>query len=118
MFGDRRPLALQLRDRLVEMIGENGFPAGSRLPSESDLAARFEVGRGTVREALTLLENEGRVHVRRGIGRFIARVQIVEGPITNLKSVTEMAERLGFRIFESGARTRGRAGDAPRSPSS
>lgn len=107
MARDRRPLALQLRDRLVEMIDYGGFGVGSQFPSESDLAERFEVGRSTVREALKLLERDGLVHVQHGRGRFVAQVQGVEGPITRLESVTEMMERLGYgvssRVLEAAA---------------
>jgi GntR family transcriptional regulator len=80
------------------MIDTDGLRAGSQLPSESDLAARFEVGRSTVREAFKLLEEDGRVHVRHGYGRFVAQVHAVEAPITRLESVTEMMERLGFHV--------------------
>jgi GntR family transcriptional regulator len=95
---DRRPLALQLRERLVEMIDTDGLRAGAQLPSESDLASRFEVGRSTVREALKLLEQDGRVQVRHGLGRFVAEVYAVEGPITRFESGTEMMERLGLHV--------------------
>jgi GntR family transcriptional regulator len=95
---DRRPLALQLRAQLVEMIDTDGFRPGNQLPSEADLADRFGVGRSTVREALKLLEEDGLVIVRHGHGRFVAPGHRVEGPITRLESVTEMMERLGFRL--------------------
>lgn len=80
------------------MIEKDGLAIGTQLPSESDLATTFEVGRSTVREALKLLEEDGRVHVRHGYGRFVAQIHAVEAPITKLESVTEMAERLGFQV--------------------
>jgi GntR family transcriptional regulator len=80
------------------MIDTDGLQAGSQLPSESDLAVRFQVGRSTVREAFKLLEEDGRVHVRHGFGRFVALVHAVEAPITIFESVTDMMERLGFHV--------------------
>ncbi len=50
-------------------IGE--FTPGSRLPPERDLAARFGVARGPVREALRALALAGLVDIRPGRGTFV-----------------------------------------------
>ncbi len=47
-------------------------PAGSQLPPEPELAAQIGVSRGTLREALRSLEEEGLVRRRRGAGTFVA----------------------------------------------
>ncbi len=39
---------------------------GDRLPPEKDLMERYEVGRGTLREALKALEQQGLIELRRG----------------------------------------------------
>lgn len=45
-----------------------------RLPSEADLAARFEVTRDpTIRDALAILRDEGLVTVLRGRGWFVVK---------------------------------------------
>jgi len=44
-FGDRRPITLQLRDALRELIVEARLAPGDRLPSEAELAAQFGVAR-------------------------------------------------------------------------
>jgi DNA-binding GntR family transcriptional regulator len=48
-------------------------PRGGRLPSETELMARFEVSRSTVRLALTLLQADGLVVARPGRGWYVAR---------------------------------------------
>lgn len=45
-----------LIDRLLPYLRDRGFQAGERLPSERDLAQRFAVSRGQIREALAVLE--------------------------------------------------------------
>lgn len=95
---DRRPLAIQVRDGIRDWIAEASLDPGAQLPSESDLAARFDVGRTTVREALKLLEQDGLVDVRHGRGRFLAAVPVLERPLTRLESVTEMMGGVGYRV--------------------
>jgi GntR family transcriptional repressor for pyruvate dehydrogenase complex len=52
--------------RLEQSIASRDFAAGDRLPPERELAARFNVSRASVREALRVLEALGLVSVRRG----------------------------------------------------
>jgi GntR family transcriptional regulator, transcriptional repressor for pyruvate dehydrogenase complex len=52
--------------QLERAIVSSDLAAGDRLPPERELAARFEVSRTSVREALRVLEALGLVRVRRG----------------------------------------------------
>ena len=47
-------------------------PAGSLLPSESELSARFGASRVTVRRALEVVREEGLIAARQGFGWFVA----------------------------------------------
>ena len=47
-------------------------PAGSLLPSESELSTRFGVSRVTVRKALEVVRDEGLIAARQGFGWFVA----------------------------------------------
>jgi GntR family transcriptional repressor for pyruvate dehydrogenase complex len=57
-------------DRVAEQvkrwITDQALRAGDRLPKEAELQALFSVSKGTMREALALLEAEGLVDVRTG----------------------------------------------------
>ena len=97
---DRRSVATQVRDELRKLIAADGLGAGDQLPSETDIAARFGVARGTVREALKLLEQGGLVNVQQGRGRFVSATAnlMVTRPMTEFESVTEMLKGLGYDL--------------------
>ena len=55
-----------LAERLQEQILSGFYPAGSALPTERELVAGTGLGRGSVREALRILEAQGLVRTRAG----------------------------------------------------
>jgi GntR family transcriptional regulator, arabinose operon transcriptional repressor len=66
------PLYLQLSEILRQRIVSGVWnQAGYQLPTEPELCAEFDVARGTVRQALSLLEKEGYVRRERGRGTFV-----------------------------------------------
>jgi DNA-binding FadR family transcriptional regulator len=58
--------AERVADQVKRWITEHALGPGDRLPKESELQALFEVSKGTMREALALLEAEGLVRIRTG----------------------------------------------------
>jgi GntR family transcriptional regulator, arabinose operon transcriptional repressor len=70
-----RPLYQQLADLLKQQIQDGTYPTGSRLESEPEIATRYDVARGTVRQALDLLVEEGLLDRIQGKGTFIAAVE-------------------------------------------
>jgi GntR family transcriptional regulator len=92
-----RSTVLQMRDQIVQLVNDGHLRAGDRLPTEADLASTYSVSRGTVREALKLLEQDGLVDVFHGKGRFVSALQGlgVVRPITRFESVTEMLAARG-----------------------
>jgi len=66
-------LAASIRGRLRDSILRGDFAPGERL-REVEIAARYEVSRGPVREALLQLEQEGLVMLRRNRGAVVARM--------------------------------------------
>ena len=61
----------QVAHQIVQAIQEGKFPVEQRLPSERDLALRFNVSRQTIREAMIVLEGAGLVEVRMGSGVYV-----------------------------------------------
>jgi DNA-binding GntR family transcriptional regulator len=68
-----RGLADEITNWLRESILRGHFVPGQHL-LEEELADKFEVSRGPVREALVQLEHEGLVMLRRHRGAFVARL--------------------------------------------
>jgi len=99
LFPYKPPEINSIADRLVselrQMIFDGALKPGARLPNEPELAARMNVSRSTLRTALQILEREGFIIRRRGIGTFV-----VEEPlkINNLNlnwGVTKVIESIG-----------------------
>jgi len=57
--------------QLKQQIETGFYPLGSRLPSVVEFATGFEVGRSTVREALSALRAMGFIDIRHGGGTFV-----------------------------------------------
>jgi GntR family transcriptional regulator, transcriptional repressor for pyruvate dehydrogenase complex len=68
---DRKPLYELVSERLREFIDVNELQPGDRLMSERDLARQLEVGRSSIREAITALRARGEVEVRHGDGIYL-----------------------------------------------
>ncbi len=69
-----QPLRVTIYSRLSEAIRSGLLPPGAMLPKESELGTMMGVSRTVVREALMLLEEDGLLLTRRGIGRFVSAV--------------------------------------------
>ncbi|MFD7081281.1 GntR family transcriptional regulator [Streptomyces sp. NPDC059918] len=60
-----------IADDLRRQIATGHFKGGERLPSEAQLATRYEVSTPTLRSALALLQGEGLVEKIHGSGNFV-----------------------------------------------
>lgn len=63
-------LAEEIADRIRLRILDGTMAAGRPLPSERTLAGRFRVSRGSIRDALRMLETIGLLETRHGQGTF------------------------------------------------
>jgi GntR family phosphonate transport system transcriptional regulator len=66
----------QVAEILEAGIVDGTWPAGQRLPTEAELAARFAVNRHTVRQALRELAERGLVRAQQGSGTFVERAPL------------------------------------------
>lgn len=66
------PVYLRLRARLAAAILDGEFAEGEQLPSVRSYAVQQSANPLTVAKAYQTLQDEGFVHVRRGVGMFVA----------------------------------------------
>ncbi|MBN4050945.1 MAG: GntR family transcriptional regulator [Alkaliphilus sp.] len=85
------PLYAQLKDIIVKKIKTDEWKISSQIPTEKEFMEEYSVGRATVRKSISMLENEGYIYKKRGIGTFVARKQPVVGfgPIISLTASLE-----------------------------
>jgi GntR family transcriptional regulator len=68
----QKSLAEQVRAQIMEWIRSGEFDLrDGALPSEQEIAARLNISRATVREALTLLERQRLIIRRQGSGTYV-----------------------------------------------
>lgn len=73
----RRPRGLvsEIVESLAASIRKGHLQPGEKLPTETEIMARFDVSRTVVREALSKLQASSLVETRHGIGTFVLQPQ-------------------------------------------
>lgn len=100
------PLYIQIADYLRRQLVDGRFRAGQRLPTESQMGKDLQVAVGTLRKALSLLEEEGLLERRQGSGTYIRDLPDgVQYPLFHLElnqgGGTPSAELLGLNLIAS-----------------
>ncbi len=76
-------------DQIQEQILSGSLKEGELLPSERDLQELFKVSRGTIREALRVLEQKGLIEIKLGVAG---------GAVVRSASVDKVSESLALLI--------------------
>src|SRR5262245_27315593 len=99
-----RPVKLseQVHDQILALITGGEFPEQAKLPTEIELAVRFDVSRTIVREALARLREDGIVVSRQGAGTFVTRRPDRGFKLSPLGSIADIQRCFEFRTgFEA-----------------
>ena len=70
------PLYIQIADRLISRIESGELSPGTQLAPERELSLELDVNRMTLRRALQVLDSQGLLERKHGIGNFIAHSKI------------------------------------------
>jgi len=90
------PRYIQIRQALRKKIQDGSYAAGTVIPPEKELTARFGVSRMTVRHAIDGLVNEGLLYRKQGSGTFVTRHRIPHD-YSNMMSSYEMVSQAGLQ---------------------
>lgn len=66
------PLYQQIKEHMIRSLEAGEWRAGEMIPSEAELAVRFEVSQGTVRKAIDEMAAENFLVRRQGKGTYVA----------------------------------------------
>lgn len=93
---ERKTLTEVAQQELRQAITGGTFRPGSQLPTEAELCEMLGVSRTVVREALRVLEDDGLVARRHGVGTFVRNHPILKDLNFNF-GITEMIESAGLK---------------------
>ncbi len=99
IMGEKKILSEIIADKLLELIKESYEP-GEKIPNEMELAARFDVSRTTIREAVKQLSSRNIVKIKRGNGTFVCENSPNEGIPVFLDETLIDSEDTKKDIFE------------------
>jgi GntR family transcriptional regulator len=107
---ERKTLTEIAELELRQAIAKGTFRPGSQLPTEAELCQMLGVSRTVVREALRVLEEDGLVARRHGVGTFVRDHPILKNLNFNF-GITEMIESAGLAPGTSYLAIRSEAAD-------
>lgn len=107
----RKTLAQEVAERLIQEITNEVYAVGDQLPIEPELMKIYGVGRSSIREAIKILSIKGVLSVQQGVGTFVTSKNIqesLEDQINNaeFKEVYEVRSLLDSKIASKAAANR------------
>ena len=95
----KKKLYEEVMDQISKLIASGEYKVGDRLPSLQELSEMFEVGKPTLREALSVLASAGVVEIRHGSGIFVHRTGTEEIPSSVFLGSVERDNLLSWLEF-------------------
>ncbi|MFZ5968569.1 MAG: FadR/GntR family transcriptional regulator [Bacillota bacterium] len=96
---DKELLSQKIANNLKQLIVDNELKPGDKLPNEMDLAAKLNVSRSTIREAIKILVSMNILEIHRGKGTYVCEKP---GLATDPLGVTFMKKKdLLLYLFET-----------------
>ncbi len=92
MFNKPVPKYYKIYEELVQQIRSGKFQEGELFPSDTELVKQYNVSRGTIREAVKLLFQQGYLVREQGKGTFVTYRRIQQDP-DQLMGFSELMRR-------------------------
>ncbi|MEV4344383.1 GntR family transcriptional regulator [Actinoplanes sp. NPDC049596] len=91
------PLRVQVHSRILDGIRTGVLTPGSMIPTENEIGRLLGVSRTVVREALMLLDEDGFIVSRRGVGRFVADA-VPQAGLERLRAIEDLLSMPGSKL--------------------
>jgi GntR family transcriptional regulator len=91
----RKTLTDAVQEELRQAIFSGAYSPGSQLPTEAELGEMLGASRTVVREALRILEEDGLIFRRHGVGTFVRKHPILKNLNVNY-GITDMIRLAGL----------------------
>lgn len=95
---DNLPRYIEVYNKILRNIKQGLYEEENKLPNENKLAEQMGVSRMTLRQAILLLQEDGVVESRQGVGNFIHK-QAISG-VVGLEQKGNVLEKCGLRDFD------------------
>ncbi|OLS35440.1 GntR family transcriptional regulator [Bacillus sp. MRMR6] len=88
-------LYVQVKDTIIKRIQEKEWIPNTMIPTENELMAEFNVSRTTIRQAISILVQEGILEKKQGKGTIV-KPQLFIGSLGKLKGFAEEVMEIGM----------------------
>jgi len=88
-------LYIRVKDAIIKQIQEKKWKPNAMIPTENELMLEFDVSRTTIRQAVSLLVQEGILERQQGKGTIV-KPQLFVGSLSKLKGFAEEAREKGM----------------------
>lgn len=101
-FNTNIPIYLQIARSLKERIARSELKPGDKFPSIREIANRYKVNPNTVQRSVQLLDQEGIIYSKRGIGSFVNEDEKVidemkkDLSLEYIKAYLESMKKIGY----------------------
>lgn len=95
-----RKIYEEIAEQIKQQIVSGALPPGHKLPSTRELTERFQVGRSTMREALSALKAMGLIEIRQGEGCYVRIVESADVPLPEFDSLL-MGKQTVLELMEA-----------------
>lgn len=85
------PMYLQVSNWIEGMLQSSEYDVGSKLPSEGELAEKFQLNRNTIRHAISVMVQQGLLEKQKGVGTFVRRKKPL-APVRQLGKMTSFID--------------------------
>lgn len=97
---ENRNIFEHIAEQIEGQITQGTLKPGDKLPSTKELSESFQVGRSTVREALSMLKAKGLLDIRQGGGSFVRKVNPGDIKLPQLEALL-MSKQTVLELLEA-----------------